>query len=181
MKGLIPFASLTISGPGAQTTGALSTSAAQFALFSATGGSAGPASTSDDGDPAVKADAANNRMLVEAPGVYRVSVVLSGTIDAAQDIVLTLAKNGVAISDSVTRQHWTNAVKNTQDLECVINITAADNPGTIATKSDPSTSGFAGSGGFPKMMVPITILINSLAGTPTVTAEYCQFIIERIG
>lgn len=180
MKGLIPFASLTISGPGSQTL-LLGTTATLFNLFSATGGANGPATTSDDGDPAVKPDAANNRILVESPGVYEVSVSISGTVDAAQDLSCQVAKNAVGVADLVGRQRFTNAQKSTLSFEGFLNVTAADNPGTIATKPDPSTSGFAGSGGFPKQMVPITLLIASLAGTPTITAEYANWTIKRVG
>ncbi len=174
MKGLIPFGSLTISGPGAATQ-ALSTTFAAFGLFSSTGGANGPASTYDDGDPAVRPDVTNNRLLLEAPGVYEIEAILSGTIDAAQD---------VAVADLQVRQRFTDAVKNHMSLKGLLVITTADNPGTIATKADPVTSAtalYAGLGGFPKTMVPVTLQIKSGASTPTVTAEFAQFIAKRIG
>lgn len=179
MKGLIPFASLTISGPGAATL-ALSTSAAQFTLFASAGGANGPANTYDDGDPAVKPDYANNRILVEAPGVYKVSGFLTGVVDGAADITIAVAKNGTAVADLTNKQRW-GTTKNTHAFGGLLNVTAADNPGTIATKPDPSSSGFAGAGGFPKMLVPLTILLTAGAGTPTITAEGAQFVVERIG
>lgn len=181
MKGLIPFGSITVSGPGALTQ-ALSTTFATLGLFSGAGGANGPASTYDDGDPAVTPDKANNRITVSAnPGVYKVTAIISGITDAAQDIWLTLAKNGTAITDMQSRARWTDAVKNQLVLTGYVNITAADNPGTIATKPDPSTSGFVGAGGFSKMQVPLTLQIKSGASTPTITLEHAQFMVERVG
>lgn len=178
MKGLIPFASLTISGPGSGTI-ALTTAAAVMNLFSATGGANGPATTSDDGDPAVKSDAANNRILVEAPGVYEISGFLSGVVDSAIDVTISFAKNAVALADTQNKQRW-GTTKNTQPFNAIINVTAADNPGTIATKPDPSSSGFAGAGGFPKQMVPITMILTG-SGSQTLTAEGAQVIVKRLG
>lgn len=184
MKGEIPFGSLTVSGPGSQTQ-ALSTTAALLALFSASGGANGPANTRSGGNPDVYPDYANNRILVQAgqgaETVYRVTVVLSGTVDAAADLTLQIAKNGTAISDLINRMRWTNAVKNVQTLTGYFTVTPSDNPGTIPTFADPASTGFAGAGGAPKNEVPITILLGSLSGTPTITLEYAQFMIERVG
>lgn len=197
MKGVIPFGGMTISGPGAATQ-ALSTSAALLAQWSATGG-ANVNGTFDDGIPSVYPDKANNRLLLEAPGVdpskpffaywYEIDLIVSGITDAAQDIVLTLAKNATAVADAVTRQRWTNAVKNTQVLSTYLPVYGSDNPGTLAVKPAYDASagagkpagGFGGAAAFANMMVPVTVLINSLAGTPTITFEYAILKAKRVG
>lgn len=187
MKGLIPFGAITVSGPGAATQ-ALSTTLALLALFDDTGG-ANVNGTFDDGYPSVYPDKANNRVLVEAPGVYEVDVILSGITDAAQDIWINLAKNATAISDMQTRTRWTDAVKNQIVLSGFVTIATSDNPGTIATKPDYDATagagkpagGFGGNAAFPKNMVPLTLLIKSGASTPTITLEHAQFKVKRVG
>lgn len=197
MKGQLPFGAMTISGPGAATQ-ALSTTAALLAQWSATGG-ANVNGTYDDGIPVVTPDRTNNRMLLEAPGLdpskplfaywYELDLLISGITDAAQDIVLSFAKNGVQVTDWITRSRWTNAVKNTQGLTAFLPVYASDNPGTIAVKPAYDASagqykpagGFGGAGAFANMMVPVTVLINSLAGTPTITFEYASLKAKRIG
>jgi hypothetical protein len=178
MKGLIPFGSLTIAAGAA--TQALATTAALFALWDDSPGANGPAGTVDDGDVSVKPDYANNRILVASPGVYEVEVILSGAIDAAADVTMNVAKNGTAVADLLTKSRWTNAVKNVQTVKGFISVTAADNPGTIATQAEPAGT-FTGGGGYPKRMVPLTLLVASGAGTPTITAENAQFIVKRVG
>lgn len=180
MKGLIPFGALVISGPGAITQ-ALSTALAQMTAWASAGGANGPASTYDDGNPDVKPDYANSRVLVQAPGVYEVTVNLSGITDGTQDITLAIAKNGTALTTAQNKRSWTVSVKNQHVLTALVAITAADNPGTITTKPDPATTGFAGAGGFPKMMVPLTVQLASGASTPTLTFENCQFLVKRVG
>ena len=179
MRGLIPYGALTISGPGAATQ-ALSTAAALMAQWSAAGG-ANINGTYDDGNPDVTADKVNNRILVQAPGVYEVEVHLSGITDGTQNITIDIAKNAVAYGVAQSKQSWLVSTKIHHYMKGIVIVTAADNPGTITTKPNPATTGFAGAGGFPKMMVPLTILLTSGAGTPTLTFENCLMLAKRLG
>lgn len=188
MKGLIPYGGIQIAAGAA--TQALSTSAAQLTLFSSAGGSNGPSDTfTEGGDPAVKPDYANNRVLVDAPGVYEVTVDLCGTTDATQNITLGIAKNGVAVSGLQSARSWTVSVENAHSLSGFLVVSPSDNPGTIATNADPATSvatgrpagGFGGGGGFPKNLVPLTILLTSGASTPTLTIKNARFNVKRVG
>src|SRR3990167_5887041 len=91
---LTPFGGVYIAA-GATAT-ALSTTAALLDQWNtATGFNA--KNSGDDGDPAVKADKANNRLLLNTPGIYLVMVDLSGTIDGTQEITMQLRKNAVVI------------------------------------------------------------------------------------
>jgi len=177
MKGLIPFASVTVTG-GAGTL-ALATTATQLNLFSAAGGANGPAGTNDDGINSVQPDKANNRMKIQAPGVYKVTCMLSGVLDGAADITISLAKNGNEIADTKSAQRW-GTTENSHTLTALVNITSADNPGNIADQAAPSGT-FTGGGGFPSNMVPLTVLLTAGAGTPTITLKKAQWIVERVG
>lgn len=177
MKGLIPFASITVTAGAA--TQALSTSAALLALFDDAGGANGPSGTNDDGINSVQPDKANNRMKLMAPGVFKVTVMLSGVVDGAADITISLAKNATEIADTKSTQRW-GTTENSHTLTAIVVIASSDNPGTLADQAEPSGT-FTGGGGYPKNMVPLTVLLTAGTGTPTVTLKKAQWIVERIG
>ncbi len=62
----------------------------------------------------------------------------------------------------------------------LLNVTPADNPKTIANMPAASTTGFGGASGAPDVMVPVTLFMGTLSGTPTITVEYATFQIWKI-
>lgn len=175
MKGLIPYGGFQI-GAGSGTQG-LTTTAAVVG-WTALGATA---TDTTSGDPAVKPDLANNRILL-GPGTYEIDVQIQGTIDGAQIIGLQLRKNAVAISGTLRNQSWAvSTAENVSNLKAVITILDSDIPGTIPTFSDPSATSFTGAGGAPKNEVPVDVTIVSGAGTPTVTVKNALFFAKRIG
>ena len=175
MKGLIPYAGFQIAA--GSTTQALSTTAA------AVGWTALGATLTDytAGDPAVRPDLANNRMLL-APGTYEIDVQIQGTTDGAQIIGLQLRKNGTAIAGTLRSLTWVvSTAENIHTLKAIVTIADSDIPGTISNFADPSATSFTGAGGAPKQEVPVDVSIVSGAGTPTLTIKNALFMVKRIG
>ncbi len=178
-----PYGGMSITG-GADTL-ALSTTAAKLASWSASGGANSAAdSRTRGGDPSVRPDKANNRILVNAPGVYEVHFDLSGAPDAAQDILVQVYRNGVAVDDLRAQARFTNAVKNNIALHGILEVTAAHNPKTIPTFADttattnpPAQVSYAAA---PKTEVALEIYIKSLASTPTLTINDAHFTVKRL-
>lgn len=189
MKPMIPYASIVVTaGAAAQ---ALSTSAAKATGFTANGSSD---TYTTEGDVSARPDYANNRLLARAPGLrqdgqtsqnttndYLVNLSWSGIISAAADITFQVRKNAAAVADLRWAARLTDAVKNTVTGAGILKVLASDNPGTISNFADPATTGYAGAGGAPKEMVPIELYLTAGAGTPSVTPEYANFSILRIG
>lgn len=175
MRGVIPFASIGITnGVGTQ---ALSTSAALLGL-SALGGVNGDYTA---GDPAARPDVTNSRLIL-GPGVYEIDLQVEGVTDGAQIITFQLAKNGTAISGTARPQSWAiSTAKNNHVLKAIITLTDADVPGTIGNFADPASTSFNGAGGATKEGIPLTVLVSSGAGTPTLTFEQLLFAAKRIG
>lgn len=180
MKGTIPYGYIYIDGASSSNTKALTTSIATMDLWSTlgvTGDTTG--GTTGMGDPAVKPDKANNRFICNAPGTYKARVELSGVIDSAADVTITLRKTATAIAGGLSKQRWATT-KTHHTMECVFVLASSDAPGTLTTFADPSTSGFAGAGGAPKTGVAIDVGLTC-SGSQTVTIENARFYVERIG
>lgn len=175
MKGLIPFASVGITD-GA-TTQALSTTPTLLGL-AALGATNGDYTA---GDASARPDAANSRLIL-GPGVYEIDLQVEGVTDGAQIITFQLAKNAAAISGTKRPASWAvSTAKNLHTLKAIVTITDADVPGTIANFSDPASTSFTGAGGATKEGVPLTVLVSSGAGTPTLTFEQLFLSAKRIG
>lgn len=175
MRGAVPFAAITIID-GALTQ-ALSTTPATLDL-SALGAANGDYTA---GDSAARPDAANDRLIL-GPGTYEVELDLEGVTDGAQIITLTLAKNGSAISGTKRPQSWAvSTAKNLHNCKWLITLTADDVPGTISNFADPASTSYTGAGGATKQGIPITVLVSSGAGTPTITVEQMLLFAKRIG
>ncbi len=78
---------------------ALTTTPTLLDAFSGAFGANAQNSFGTDGDPAVQPDQANNRILVESPGIYAVDISLSGFGDGAADIVMQIRKNKIAVPE----------------------------------------------------------------------------------
>lgn len=186
---LIPHGGLEIAG--GSTAQSLTTSAAQMVNWSAASGSNTYAGY---GDPAVRPDVTNNRVLLDCPGapggnapnqayVYLVMITLSGTVDGTIDVTAQLRKNSVVVADLIAKNRWTVSVKNALTLQGILKVQAADNPGTIQTFADPATSAtalFAGKGGAPANMTPLDVMLTG-SGSQAITVENAQLTVLRIG
>lgn len=167
------------------TVQALSTADATFVGFALSTGSVGPNTGDSDGDVSVRADKTNNRFLVLAPGIYKLTASFSGIISATNDLVLKLRKNGATTLARVTAS-WTITVQNQIHMTCVFRIAPTDNPGTIETMDAPAAAvspgvSFVGGTGAPKLCVPIDFTVASLASTPNLTFADGRACLERIG
>lgn len=178
MRGAIPYGGLNITG-GAVTQ-ALTTTAGAMVAWAGAGGSALPDTNSSVGDPAVKPDLANSRILVQAPGTYEVEFNISTDMATGADLIAQLRKNGTVVPTAKGKGRCTTD-KNQVSFKSIIEVTTDDNPKTIQSFANPSTSGFAGAGGAPKTMVPLDIVLSVGASTDTVTIEEASFIVTRIG
>lgn len=178
MLGLVPFAGLNVTGGAA--TQALTTSAGQMVAWAASGGSALPDSNTKCGDAAVKPDLSNSRILVQAPGIFLVT--FNATLDMASgaDVIAQLRKNGTVVATAKGKARCTTD-KGQVSFQSIVEVTTADNPATIQTFANPSTSGFAGAGGAPKTEVPLDIVLSVAASTDTATIEEASFLVVRIG
>lgn len=175
MQGLLPYGGMTIVG-GAGTV-ALTTTPALMNLWSASGGADSASSTL--GDPAVRIDRTNNRLLLNSPGVYLVTLDLSGTVTTGCDLVVQPRKNGT----TDTRKRKMRFTTNKAQISChwMIVVNRSDSPSSIQTFADPSSTGFAGAGGAPKTEVPFDIVVSCAASTDTLTVEEAELNAVRVG
>lgn len=175
MRGTLPFAAIGITdGVGTQ---ALSTTPTALDL-SGLGAANGDYTA---GDPAARPDAANDRLIL-GPGTYEIDLALQGTTDGAQIITFQLAKNAAAISGTKRPQSWAVATaKNLHNGKFLITLTDADVPGTVSNFADPAATSYTGAGGATKQGIPVTVLVSSGAGTPTITVEQMLLVAKRIG
>lgn len=180
----IPYGGLAITG-GAVTQ-ALTTTAGKMVAWAGTGGAASAAdSRTRDGDPAVRPDKANSRVLVLSPGVYEVSFDMSGESDAAQDVFAQAYRNGVAVGDLRGQARWAGSnAKNQLSFHGILEVTAAHNPKTIGTFDDtvasaspPAQPSYAAA---PKTEVALEVYLKSLASTPTITINDAHLTVKRL-
>lgn len=187
MLGMLPIGG--IQSTSQSTAQAVTTAAAQLVI---TGGVETAGTRTREGDPAVKPDTANNRIVVNAPGIYKATVSISGAAASALQNTYQLRKNGSsgsAITGTRAKQVY-GTTPSQVSWSSMFEITAADLPaaGGTATFSDPDSSagagkpagGFAGAGAAPKTGVPIDILVTG-DGSVNFTPTDIQFIIERVG
>lgn len=190
MTGMIPFATFYITG-GSTAQLLTSGTAAKLTFASAV---AGPSTASRGGDPAVKADPTNSRLILNDPGIYEVDVELYGTVDGAMNITLDLYK---AINATLTRitgarsKSYYGATNSYEGhLTAIIEVVASDlGPlSTVKTFDDPSASagagkpggGFAGAGAAPQTGVYLEVWATSDA-TQSLTPTEARFTAKRIG
>jgi hypothetical protein len=181
MRGLIPFGGLSITG-GA-TTLALTTTAAQLISWSGAGG----ANSDDDtysagGDPAVRPDYANNRILVNTPGTYKVEVTIYGTLATGTALLLAqIFKNGVAVAKARQKAYGETTAGVQISLLAIVVVNKSDAPGTIATFADPASGELIGAGKAPQTMCPLDVRLFVSTSTDTLTIVEAQFNVFRIG
>jgi len=155
------------------TAQALSTTQAAMTAWNTAAGSNVAGGYERAGNVAARGDKANNRLLL-APGIYRIHVNMSGVVDVAQDITAQLAKNGNAITGTKFAQRFGTTISS-MTYETVIEVKASDAPGTIPSFPEPAS----GYGAAPKMMIPITILLSSGAGTPNLTINQANMYADK--
>lgn len=183
MTGQIPFGAVQFTGQSTAT--AVTTSAAKLTFNNATAS----ATTQDrSGDPAVKPSVANSNLVLNAPGIYEVSVEFSGAAASALQATFQLAK-GTTTFGRVTK-HTFATTPSVLSLKSIVEITAADIPaaGGVATFSDPSTStgagkpagSFAGAGAGPRTGVELNIYVTG-NGSVNMTLTDGIFLAKRIG
>jgi hypothetical protein len=181
----------SINVAAGSTGQALSTTAALLTCWNT---AAGSNKNYNAGDLSVTPDKANNRVIVAGPGLgpvqssgqapvvkhrYKVSGRFSGTTDAAQDITFQLRRNGTVVADCISKQRWTDGVKSSQSFEFIVEVAATDVPGTI--DPTPAAGGtFTGGTGAAKIGVALDLMVASGAGTPTITVENAELIVERV-
>ena len=177
-----------IVSTGQATAQAVTTSAAQLVI---TGGVTMPSTSDRVGSPSVKADTANNRLVFNAPGIYKVELNAVGVGASALQTTLQLRKNGSsgAAFGSVSKHTWGTA-PNQQNAIFVVEITNADilSTGGVATFADPASGvaagrpagGFAGAGAAPLTGVPIDVMVTG-DGSVNLTLSDVRFYAERIG
>jgi hypothetical protein len=173
---LLPFGGINVSaGSTAQAT---ATTAAQLACWDETAGSNLPTSGTISGDPAVKGDYANNRILLNSPGIYQIMFHAQGTSDTAtEQLTFQIRKNSVVQGNLRAVVNWTyNGPNNTVVIIGILQVLKSDIPGTIATMpAEASTTGpnntpsFSGASGAPSTEVPVDVVVSTAASTPNLT------------
>jgi len=187
MLGTLPFAG--ISATGQSTAQGVTTSAAKLTIPNAT---ATPNTGSRIGDPAVKADPSNSRLILNGPGLYRVT--LEGAGSAASALQTTFAfRKGVSTFTEITgtRQKVTWATTPSGfSLTAIVEITPSDIPaaGGVSTFADPDATagagkpagGFAGAGAAPKTGIYLDAQVTG-NGSVNLTLTDIRLTAERVG
>jgi hypothetical protein len=175
----LPYGGILIHG-GADTI-ALSTTAVQLDSFSEAGGANSNAdANSIDGDPAVIPDKTNNRIKVQAPGIYEVEFVLTCKVDSAVQCIARLRKNGTAYGNGVLGKCHVLTTMSQIVFKGIVVVSASDATGTLPTFGDPSGT-FTGGSGAPKTLAYLDVTLESSTGTPTITNDTCTFMVKRVG
>jgi hypothetical protein len=192
------YGGLAIQDGGAQTQ-ALTTTAGQMVAWSAAlGGGSAADSYNNDGDPAVRPDPANNRLLLKGPpgpkntlpgqpdpySAYQVDFdcsLLGG--GSAQDVVAQLYVNGVKRADASCRASCSSSGRTNMGFSYILKLTPADNPKTIADFAEPGSTPYpryVGAGGAPETEVPVAIYLSTLASTLSVTIEAAHLTAQKM-
>ena len=197
MMGLIPFGGLSITG-GTQTQ-ALTTTPGQVVAWSAAGGANSDQDTYNGaGDPSVRPDYANNRILVNSQGgaayqtaqggsiaycAYLVTLTLEGTLATGTALLIAqIYKNGVAVAKLKQKAYGSGGTTGCQVvLQGILQVSRADAPLNIATFADPPSTELIGPGKAPQTMVPITVYLSVSASTDTLTIAEAQLTVVRLG
>lgn len=183
MLGQIPFGGLSFTGQS--TAFAASTTPTKLTFANA---SELATTRNREGDPAVKADIANNRIVVNAPGIYKCTLELSGSAASALQTTVQYRK-GTTATGKQSKQTW-GTTPNTQTLTTIVEVTTADIPtsGGVATFPDPDASaglykpagGFAGAGAAPQTGIALQVYLTG-DGSVNLTLTDGSWIVERIG
>lgn len=187
MIGTVPFGG--ISKTGNATVQAVTTAAAQLNFQSATNT---PNTGSRVGDPAVKPDAANNRIQINEPGIYEIDFDASGTAASALQCTFQLRKgvsSMAAISGTKCANTFNTAPTNV-GMTRLVEVTASDLPSTggAATFADPDATagagkpggGFAGAGAAPKTGIYIDVQVTG-DGSVNLTLTDMALSVKRLG
>ena len=176
----LPYGGIQIIG-GADTI-SLTTTAALMDSWAESGGGNSPASgNANDGDPAVIPDYTNNRLKVQAPGIYLVTFTLSGALDTAGAVVARLRKNGTAYGYGGYAKVHVLTTASQLTFTAIVVVSASDALGTLATFANPSSSGFAGAGGAPKTLATLDVTLEMASGSQTITVVAASLTAVRVG
>lgn len=186
MLGQTSFGGITSTGQS--TAQAVTTSAAQLVIA---GGSALPTTADRSGIPSVKADPTNNRLLLNAPGIYRIALQVIGAAASALQTTFQVRKNGSSGTTltPTSKQTW-GTTPATHSAEFYVEITQSDvlaatavqtfsNPDATAGVGKPA-GGFAGAGAAPATGVPVDIMVTG-DGSVNLTPTDIRLFAERIG
>lgn len=170
---LLPNAGLVCTG--GSSTLAMTTTGLLMSLWTAVADG-----YSDDINIAeVQADLTNNRILVAAPGVYKVECELYITSGASVDYYLQVRKNGVAQANLLARQYVVTSTGTYRiGLSGFMKVTSANNPKTIPATG--SSSSYMGVGAQAKVMVPVDVVLYVGSSTDTVTVQEGHFNVLRV-
>lgn len=183
MLGTVPFGGITTTGQS--TAFAVTTSAQKLTLANAT---SGPTTKDRVGDPAVKPDPSNSRLILNAPGIYRVKAELTGVAASALQTTFQFRKGTVAYGKQ-SKKTW-GTTPDTATLETYVEVLASDIPtaGGESTFSDPDATagagkpagGFAGAGAAPKTGVLLNLYVTG-DGAVNLTLSDATLSAERVG
>lgn len=175
-----------ITATGQSTAQAVSATAAQLVF---TNGSAMPSTSDRVGAASVRADTANNRLLLNAPGIYRVDFCATGSAASALQTTFQMRKNSATAFGRTSVETW-GTTPATHTAVFIVEITAADIPaaGGQPVFADPSAAvgaykpggGFAGAGAAPLTEIPVDVLVTGNGSVNFTMTEYTLFA-ERIG
>lgn len=172
---------MQFTGAAANNTQALSTTDALLALWSALATNANL--SYDRSDVSVKPDKANNRIVVTAPGLYRVRLYLVCSVNGTPVLTFSFRKGGTVVANVPKGQ--ITCVSGSQALimvEAEIQVNAADLPaaGGVDAYPDPPAGGVIGAAFAPKTGVALDVVVKVSTGTPTLTLIEGSFSAERL-
>jgi len=186
MLGTIPFAGITATGQS--TAQGITTSNAQLVIPGAT---ATPNTGSRVGDPGVKADPTNYRLIVGTPGIYAVHLELVGLAASALMLTARFRKNALTagIFGRLMKSLWGTTASSAHFMQ-IVEITAADLPaaGGQSNFADPDATagagkpagGFAGAGAAPKNGIPLDVVVLG-SGSVNLTLSDIALTAFRVG
>ena len=183
MIGQSAFGGITFTGQS--TAFAVTTAAARLTFTAA---SSLPTTKDRVGDPAVKPDPTNSRLILNAPGLYKVRAEVSGVGASALQTTMQFYKGTTAYGKK-SKYTWATA-PGTQTLETIVEVTASDlsSAGGVATFADPDATagagkpagGFAGAGAAPLSGVYLNLYVTG-DGSVNLTLHEGTLYAERIG
>lgn len=189
MIGEIPFGG--ISATGNATSQAITTATTKLTF---TGATNTPTTGTRVGDPAVKPDATNSRIQINAPGLYRVNFEGCGGADGALNCAFqlrkTVAGTQTALAGTKMAGLFSTTNKFNLSLNAIIEVLSTDlgTAGGASTFADPDATagagkpagGFAGAGAAPKTGVYLDVSITGDA-SQALTLTDMRLTADRIG
>lgn len=177
-----PEAAITVSAAGSGNTQALTGTAAKLTVFSAADTGANVLGSSKGSDYSVRPDKANNKLIVMAPGRYRLTFAGDVSLSAAATLTGKFYKGGAVISgvpqlsnkcaqDTAARVHHS----------AIVEITTADFPtaGGSQAFADPPTGGVIGAAFAPRNGVDIEYY-GLVSSNGTLTSLNLELAAERL-